>query len=162
MLTEIVVNCGNHTGTSDDDDDSTAGQAPSSTPGNIEFPICETDCDDEAVLCAVCNRWLHYSCQNLSKTDIARVEKTDYGEYTCKPCQLSEAQLNTLTQQNDNHPTTPATTSILLSDHTPAIKAMDCLTNHTTTTNTLTNSTASAKTSNPSLQICIADPNSSK
>jgi len=48
--------------------------------------VCHTDCSDcRAIACDKCNRWLHYTCENISYQEFLLLKKTSLS-YICYHC----------------------------------------------------------------------------
>jgi hypothetical protein len=48
--------------------------------------VCHTDCSDgRAIACDICNRWLHYTCENISNQEFLFLKKTSLS-YICYRC----------------------------------------------------------------------------
>ena len=63
-------------------------------------PICDKDCDDKptSVACDICNTWLHYKCEKLTRKEIEQVKKPE-NQYICRAC---NEQCNTNTINNES------------------------------------------------------------
>ncbi|CAG2200821.1 unnamed protein product [Mytilus edulis] len=55
---------------------------------NDYCPICENLCssDDKAVECEICNKWLHYKCENLTVKEVDEIENDLTLQYNCNSC----------------------------------------------------------------------------
>jgi len=54
---------------------------------NISCLKCNKKCRTRSTYCTTGKHWIHYRCQNLTETEIEKIEKTKpEEEYTCKVC----------------------------------------------------------------------------
>ncbi|CAG2194398.1 unnamed protein product [Mytilus edulis] len=73
---------------------------------NDYCPTCENLCSsgDKAVECEICNKWLHYKCENLTVKEADEIENNLSLQYNCNSCKtLKSLQLYSCAEK------TPAT-----------------------------------------------------
>ncbi|CAG2200841.1 MLL1 [Mytilus edulis] len=46
--------------------------------------------DDKAVECEICNKWLHYKCENLTDKEVDEIENNLTLQYNCNSCKTLE------------------------------------------------------------------------
>ncbi|VDH90354.1 Hypothetical predicted protein [Mytilus galloprovincialis] len=74
---------------------------------NDYCPTCENLCssDDKAVECEICNKWLHYKCENLTDKEVDEIENDLTLQYNCNSCKtLKTLQSDLLVPQLKHAP----------------------------------------------------------
>ncbi|VDI37463.1 Hypothetical predicted protein [Mytilus galloprovincialis] len=74
---------------------------------NDYCPTCENLCssDDKAVECEICNKWLHYKCENLTVKEADEIENNLSLQYNCNSCKtLKSLQSDLLVSQLKHAP----------------------------------------------------------
>ncbi|CAG2247185.1 unnamed protein product [Mytilus edulis] len=74
---------------------------------NDYCPTCENLCssDDKAVECEICNKWLHYKCENFTVKEADEIENNLSLQYNCNSCKtLKSLQSDLLVSQLKHAP----------------------------------------------------------
>ena len=89
-------------------------------------PSCEMNVETKGVICNICERWYHYTCEKLSRNEIKMARVDTNSHYICRSCNI----LNT----NNNKPTDPQTTTAQVPIQTHQLLLISIHISHVTST----------------------------